>query len=386
MSRRSLSVLLCLALVYAGAAAPAGGYVLNRTIGTSGGCPELDRFNVSKTIDRRWNASPSSAIRTTLGTWTGTTQESEVLASINRSFDAWVGVAGTTLPGKLGLLARTTGSSACSFTDGRNTICFNQSDTVFNQTAGVLAFTRVVSAERVGEPLGTKTAGFVGEILDADVYFRPSGATFATPGALTSSHFDLESVLTHELGHFFGFSHSSVWRAMMWPFAPPPGRFTGERPTAQRPDGPLADDDRTGLRILYPDAADTVNVGTIRGRVLPANPIALATLPPPSPGRSVTGIFGAHVVAIDADTGAVVAGTFAGWTCSSSDLPTRFDGSYVLERLPLGRNYKIFAEPVDGPTSAGDISIFLDSLCRSGSNNACTPPGVNSSFTTRVLP
>ena len=173
---------------------------------------------------------------------------------------------------------------------------------------------------------------------------------------------------------------------MMWPFVPPKGRFTGDRPTAQRPDAPLTDDDRVGLRILYPDLTDTVNIGKIRGRVLPANPIALATMPAPSPGRSVTGIFGAQVIAVDADTGAVVAGTFAGWTCSPSDLPTRFDGSYVFERFPLGRNYKIYAEPIDGPTGPGDISNFLDNLCRTGTNNACTRPALNSNFTTRVRP
>jgi hypothetical protein len=169
---------------------------------------------------------------------------------------------------------------------------------------------------------------------------------------------------------------------MMWPYVPPQGRFTGDRPTAQSPDAPLADDDRVGLRILYPDLTDTVNVGTIRGRVLPANP-NVAGLP-----LGVTGIFGAHVVAVDADTGAVMAGTFAGWTCSPSDLPTRFDGSYAIERLPLGRNYKVYAEPMDGPTNAGHISGFLDNLCRAGTNNACTDPKslFNTNFTTRVRP
>lgn len=382
MNRRVVSLFACVALMYAGTSAPARGYVLNRTIGSSGGCPELTRFNVSKTIDRRWNTSLSTNIVTVATTTTA--RRDEVAASIQTSFSAWIGVGGTTLSGRLGPLGTITAS--CRFDDAFNTICFNQNDTFFGDNPGVLAFTRVLSAERIGEPLGTKTASFVGEILDADVYFRPTGVTFATPGALTGSHYDLETVLTHELGHFFGFSHSSVWRAMMWPFVPPKGRFTGDRPTAQRPDAPLADDDRVGLRILYPDLTDAVNVGTISGHVLPANPIALATMPAPSPGRSVTGIFGAHVIAVDADTGAVVAGTFAGWTCSLSDLPTRFDGSYVFERLPLGRNYKVYAEPIDGPTDAGNISGFLDSLCRTGTNNACTEPTLNSNFTTRVRP
>lgn len=37
-----------------------------------------------------------------------------------------------------------------------------------------------------------------------------------------------------------------------------------------------------GFRVLYPDPVDEVNVGAIRGRVLPANPFALASLPAPA--------------------------------------------------------------------------------------------------------
>jgi hypothetical protein len=85
-------------------------------------------------------------------------------------------------------------------------------------------------------------------ILDADIYFNPSDSrtAFATPQALAAdpTAYDFESVLTHELGHFLGFSHSAVWSAIMFPFAPAPGTFSGMRPTAQQPDAPLGDDDR----------------------------------------------------------------------------------------------------------------------------------------------
>ena len=72
---------------------------------------------------------------------------------------------------------------------------------------------------------------------------------------------------------------------MMYPYAPGPGTFTGARPTAQQPDAPLSDDDRTGLRILYTSPTDLVNIGSIRGRILPANPLSLPASPP-----GVTGI------------------------------------------------------------------------------------------------
>ena len=158
----------------------------------------------------------------------------------------------------------------------------------------------------------------------ADIYFNPSdsNSAYATPQALAANPkaYDLESLLTHELGHFFGFSHSAVWSAIMFPFAPAPGTFGGMRPTSQQPDAPLGEDDRTGLRVLYPDPADTLHQGSITGRISPANPLAL----PASPS-GVTGIFGAQMVVVDAASGAVVGATLDWWSCTIP-APAQFDG------------------------------------------------------------
>jgi hypothetical protein len=276
--------------------------------------------------------------------------------------------------------------------DGLNTICFNQSSIAF--TAGVLAFTRVISANGPGASVGSgPPAAFAGQILDADTLFRNDGqATFATPGALSTTQgqgaYDLESLLTHELGHWFGLDHSAVWRAMMFPYAPPPGQFLGTRPTANAPDAPLSDDDRTGIRMLYPDQNDALDVGEIRGRVFPANPFALATVPQPYTGGSVTGIYGAHVVAVDSATGAVVAGGFAGWSCDSTNASAmpQFDGSYIIERLPIGHNYWIYAEPLAGLARPGDFSQAVGNVCSSGSVAPCRTPVVDTNFNPRTLP
>jgi hypothetical protein len=75
------------------------------------------------------------------------------------------------------------------------------------------------------------------------------------------------------------------------------------------------------LRLQYPDPNDTLNVGAIRGRIVPANPFTLATFAAPSPGVPVSGMMGAHVVAVDAETGSVIAGTLAGWSCDTANLP-----------------------------------------------------------------
>lgn len=310
----------------------------------------------------------------------------------------WSGVAGTTFnatayPGMFGPLAEVGDATACSNDsesniDGLNTICLNQSSSAFS--TGVLAFTRVITANAPGVSVGASaTSAFAGQILDSDTLFRNDGqATFATPGALSTpagaGAYDFESLLIHELGHWLGLDHSAVWRAIMFPFAPPPGQFLGNRPTAQAPDGPLADDDRTAIRASYPDPSDSLNVGTISGQVLPANPFALAMLPSPSAGTSVTGIFGADVVAVDSDTGSVFAGTLGGWACNSSTSSLRFDGSYQIQRLPVGRRYMIYAEPLVGLAAPSDFSDALNDLCAS-SSPTCTTPAVDTNFNPQFL-
>jgi RNA polymerase sigma-70 factor (ECF subfamily) len=47
---------------------------------------------------------------------------------------------------------------------------------------------------------------------------------------------------------------------MMFPLAPAPGIITGIRPSTQFPDALLSEDDRTGLRVLYHDPLDTLEV------------------------------------------------------------------------------------------------------------------------------
>jgi hypothetical protein len=386
--RRTLALAIAAIIAFGGfGATVAESYVANRVVGNTGGCPQLTRFNLSSpgAISRRWSTSIPSSIVTSTGSGSSASQ-AEIENSILRSYAAWSATPGAALrPMHFAPLQSTSTQNACT-NDGVNSICFNQSDSAF--TGGVLAFARVFVA--ISGPS-------VGQIVDADIQFRTPDAQnfrFATPAALDVGLFDLESVLTHEIGHTLGSSHSGIWRAMMYPFAPAAGTFLGQRPTPENPAAQLAEDDHALMRVLYPDPLDMDFNGAIRGRIVPANPIALAGLPEPSPGRPVTGIFGAHVVAVDADTGAAIAGTIAGWSCNDADLPTRFDGSYEILGLPVGRRYKVFVEPLDGPARASSdpqfnhFSIFTSTtqLCRSGTNNSCTLPSPNTSFTTRIRP
>ncbi len=360
----------------------------------SGGsaCPvRAHQLSSGGSIAVRWstalNANPLTILTQNQ---TASGRLAEIEQAIAQSLAAWSGVSGTTLvPATFTPLSRTATQTACG-PDGVNSICFDQADMAF--TPGVLAFTRVITTDRLGVQVGSSAISTqLGQILDADIYFNPSDSNtaYATPLALAANPkaYDLESLLTHELGHFLGFSHSAVWSAIMFPFAPAPGTFSGMRPTAQQPDGPLSDDDRTGLRVLYPDPTDAVHQGVIGGRVFPANPLALPASPP-----GVTGVFGAQVVAVDASTGAVVGATFAGWSCVSPG-PAQFDGSYEIDALAVGHSYTVYTEALNGAVDPSQISNAIGSLCRNVMTDpgwpplqGCVVPAADISFTARTRP
>ena len=338
-------------------------------------------LSIAGGIRRQWSTSLGANPVTILTVdQTSSGRLNEIENTIVQAFGVWTGVAGSALaPSSFAPLARTAVQSSCA-ADGLNTICLNQSDPAFS--TGVLAFTRVVTADALGEQVapGMPPAAFVGQILDADILIRPSDGTinFATPAALAANPaaYDLQSILTHEMGHMLGAGHSDVWRAMMFPFVPPAGTFRGSRPTLASPDAPLSEDDRAALRQLYPDLRDTVHQGSISGRVLPANPLGPA-------GTGTTGIFAGHVVAMDAATGMVIAASISGWSCSDPGPPI-FDGAYRIAGLTTGitQAYQVYAEPLDGPVAPNDV-FESTVLCR----NALTDPGWPVQFAcTRPLP
>jgi hypothetical protein len=377
----------------------AQGYSFNEIVpdvrepaGVSGGsaCPvPSHQLTSAAAIVFRWSTALGTTPKTILTqdqTATGSLNEIEQV--IQQSLAVWSNVSGTTLTAaSIAPLVRNSAANLCG-SDGINSICFDQPDVAF--TPGVLAFTRVITADQIGIQLGSGAPSTrVGQILDADIYFNPSDSlvSFATPAALSANpkSYDLESVLTHELGHALGFSHSAVWSAMMFPFAPAPGTFTGMRPTAQQPDAPLADDDRTGLRVLYHDPADTQFIGSIQGRIVPANPLSLPASPP-----GVTGVFGAHVVAVDAASGSVVAGTLGGWICQAPG-PVQFDGTYQIGALAVNHTYKIYVEPLNGAVGPSEVSNALVSLCRNSTTDpgwpplqSCVVPQPNLEYTTTI--
>src|SRR6185369_8979625 len=97
-----------------------------------------------------------------------------------------------------------------------NLICFVCSDADFTKDSQTLAVTLTTTANGPGASNGHGgTTTFAGQIIKADIIFNPS-TQYSTDG---SKGQNLQTVATHEIGHFFGLDHSAVVRAIMFPAA-----------------------------------------------------------------------------------------------------------------------------------------------------------------------
>jgi hypothetical protein len=171
-----------------------------------------------------------------------------------------------------------------------------------------------------------------GELLESDIFLN-STFDWSVAAAGEVGRYDVQSIATHELGHFLGFGHSGLGeteirptggrqviakRAIMFPIAFPPGNIEDRTPKP---------DDLAGLGDIYASTTFNRDYGQATGRV---------TLN----GR---GVFGAHVVAFNSKTGDLI----AGFTLDTQ-------GKFVIGGLKPGL-YLLRAEPLDD----ADITSFF---------------------------
>lgn len=175
-----------------------------------------------------------------------------------------------------------------------------------------------------------------GEILEADVFFNTRFTWSVSPTG-ESGRVDLESVALHEIGHLLGLGHSALGEtemtaggrrvigsgAVMFPIAFSPGS-TSERV--------LQADDKAGISELYPSASFASSTSSINGRVT----------------KDGVGMYGAHAVAVNLETGALV----GGFALNES-------GEYVIAGLAPGP-YLVRVEPLDDASTESFFSVPID--------------------------
>ena len=186
-----------------------------------------------------------------------------------------------------------------------------------------------------------------GEIVESDVFFN-SIFTWSTAAAGDASRFDLQSVATHEIGHFVGLGHSAIGEteirpdggrrviasgAVMFPIS------LGRGTTADRT---LQPDDIAGVSDLYPNGDFEDTTGAISGRVV----------------RNGTGVIGAHVTAFNPKTGVTIGGFSIGE-----------GGTFQIAGLTPGAHV-IRVEPLDD----ADIDSFF------------SPSGIDLDFQVTLFP
>jgi hypothetical protein len=162
--------------------------------------------------------------------------------------------------------------------------------------SSVLGFRSRPDLDRVLASTSFLLDSATGALVESDIFFN-SAFPWSVAAAGEAGRYDLESIALHEIGHFSGLGHSALGEtellatggrrvisaeAIMFPIAFAAGSIAGRT---------LKADDIAGISDLYPDG-DFSSDGSLSGSVT----------------KDGQPLFGAHVVAFDAATGAMVAG------------------------------------------------------------------------------
>jgi hypothetical protein len=204
-----------------------------------------------------------------------------------------------------------------------------------------------------------------GEILESDILFNTAFPWSVAPTG-ESGRFDLESIATHELGHFIGLGHSALGETEVRPGA---GRRVVAAGSAMFPiafsAGSIAgrllhDDDVAGVSDLYPEEGFPRETGSITGTVT----------------RGGRGLLGAHVTAFHLESGRLVGG-----------FSVNEDGQFSIAGLASG-SHLLRIEPLDdvneGDVFGDDVVVDTDFAVTAHDRLVVVPRGGSASVQIEV--
>ncbi len=201
-----------------------------------------------------------------------------------------------------------------------------------------LGFLNEPALDRVLASTSFLVDNVTGALLESDIFFN-SAFTWSVAANGEAGKWDVQTIATHEIGHFSGLGHSAIGEtqlmngtrrvlssgAVMFPIALGPGDVSGRT---------LDPDDVAGISDIYPDDDFNRNTGSISGQVL----------------KNGQGVFGAHVVAFDIGHGDQIA-NFTLTTDGRFSIAGLRPGPHVVRIEPLDDvdtdSFFDASEPVD---------------------------------------
>jgi hypothetical protein len=230
---------------------------------------------------------------------------SDTLAAVRAAISSWQSIQTANI--RFAEIKLTSVESTLN--DGINLI--TMADTVANRDvlgvrpgdSGAVAQTRIIFNRNTGE------------ITETDIILNPR-YQFSTN--LAFGTYDLQSILTHEIGHALGCDHSPVQSDTMY-FSMAAGEFYQRN---------LSADAIAFAGNTYPNQSRIASQGTITGRIASGS----------------TGISGASVTAVNVDRNLIYAAL------------SEPDGAFSIKGAAAGR-YSVFAEPLDGAATPDQLLV-----------------------------
>lgn len=223
-------------------------------------------------------------------------------ATIGKAFDAWAAVPTSSVAYQFMSFT----SNLPGEDDGRTT----------------LGFVHEPALDRVLASTSYLIDDVTGDLIEADIFFN-SVFAWSVADAGDRTRWDLQSIATHEIGHLSGLGHSDIGEteqtatgrrvlstgAVMFPIALGLGDISGRT---------LEADDIAGISDLYPDGTFNRSTGSLSGHVT----------------KSGRGVYGAHIVAFDTRSGAMV-GNFSLSSSGQFSIAGLRPGPYIVRVEPL---------------------------------------------------